>query len=188
MTTEQEATLAVIDALETLGIPYMLVGSLSSNVYGIPRSTHDADFVIECAAELLPRMAAHLGPAYRLDPQMTFETATMTGRHILNVVGIPFKIELFHLSDDLHDRERFKRRRRQKLLDREINLPTREDVIITKLRWALILKRSKDLDDVKAVLAVQGPKNIDWHYVYGWCDQHGTRALLDEIRSSIPPL
>jgi len=187
MTTENEATLAVIDALEKLDIPYMLVGSLSSNVYGIPRSTHDADFVIECAAELLPRLAAHLGSAYRLDPQMMFETATLTRRHVMNVVGVPFKIEFFHLSDDPHDRERFKRRRRVKLQDREVNLPTVEDVIITKLRWVSILKRPKDTDDVRAVLAVQGP-NIDWPYVHAWCDQHGTRALLDEIRSSIPPL
>jgi hypothetical protein len=187
MTTENEATLAVIDALETLGIPYMLVGSLSSNAYGIPRSTHDADFVIECAAEFLPRLAAHLGPVYRLDPQMTFETATLTRRHVMNVLGIPFKIEFFHLSDDPHDQERFKRRKRVKLQDREVNLPTVEDVLITKLRWVSMLNRTKDKDDVRAVLAVQGD-NIDWPYVYGWCDQHGTRALLDEIRSSIPPL
>lgn len=187
MTTENEATLAVIDALETLGISYMLVGSLSSNAYGIPRSTHDADFVVECASEFLPRLAAHLGPAYRLDPQMTFETATLTRRHVMNVIGIPFKIEFFHLSDDPHDRERFQRRRREKLEDREVNLPTAEDVIITKLRWASILKRSKDADDARAVIAVQG-SNIDWPYVHGWCDRHGTRALLEEIRSSIPPL
>ena len=30
-----QATVAMIDALEAVGIPYMLVGSLSSNVYGI---------------------------------------------------------------------------------------------------------------------------------------------------------
>ena len=34
----------------------------------------------------------------------------------------------------------------------------------------------------EAALAV-----IDWPYVYDWSDRHGTRALLDEIRSSIPP-
>jgi len=187
MITGNEATLAVIDALETLGVPYMVVGSLSTNVYGIPRSTHDADFVIECAVEFLPRLAAHLGPAYRLDPQMTFESVTLTRRHILNVIGTPFKIELFHLSDDPHDQERFRRRRRLQSMGREIYLPTAEDVIITKLRWMLNARRAKDSDDVRDVLAVQGD-NIDWPYVYGWCDQHGTRALLDEIRSSIPPL
>ena len=37
----------VIEALEACGIPYMLVGSYSSNSYGVPCSTQDADFVIE---------------------------------------------------------------------------------------------------------------------------------------------
>ena len=36
--TGHEATLAVIDALEGCSIPYMLVGSYSSNVYGVERS------------------------------------------------------------------------------------------------------------------------------------------------------
>jgi hypothetical protein len=185
--TSEEATVAVIDALEALRIPYMLVGSFSSNYYGIGRSTRDADFVIELGSDPLSFLMNRLGPAFRLDPQMMFETITMTRRNVLEVVGIPFQIELFLLSDDPHDQERFRRRRRVKLLDREVNLPTVEDVIITKTRWALMSKRSKDTDDLRAVLAVQG-SNIDWPYVYIWCDQHGTRALLDEIRSSIPPL
>jgi len=27
---------------------------------------------------------------------------------------------------------------------------------------------------------------VDWEYVFRWCDRHGTRGLLDEIRRSIP--
>ncbi|HEY7157174.1 MAG TPA: nucleotidyl transferase AbiEii/AbiGii toxin family protein [Gemmataceae bacterium] len=185
--TDREATLAVIDALEALSIPYMVVGSLSSNVYGVPRSTQDADFVIQLGSESLSRLADHLGTAFRLDPQMTFETATLTRRHVLKVVGIPFTIELFHLGDDPHEQERFRRRRRIKTMGREVSMPTVEDVIITKLRWALTAQRSKDRNDVRDVIAVQG-ENIDWPYVHGWSDQHGTRALLDEIRHSIPPL
>ncbi len=45
-----EATLAVISALEQQQIPYMLVGSLASNFYGVARSTKDADFVVELGA------------------------------------------------------------------------------------------------------------------------------------------
>jgi hypothetical protein len=60
-------------------------------------------------------------------------------------------------------------------------------VVITKLRWAVQGQRGKDRDDVRDVLAVQGDR-IDWAYVYAWCAQHGTRALLDEIRRSIPPI
>jgi hypothetical protein len=47
--TPQEATAAVIDAIDALQIPYMLVGSLSCNYYMIPRSTQDADFVVQLA-------------------------------------------------------------------------------------------------------------------------------------------
>ena len=111
----------------------------------------------------------------------------MTTRHIIKVADVEFKIELFHLSDDPHDRERFRRRCHVQFLGRQVSMPTAEDVIVTKLRWAILSKRSKDRSDLENVLAVQGPK-LDWDYIYRWCDQHGTRALLDEIRQSIPPL
>lgn len=183
--TSEEAVLAVIDALEKHHVPYMVVGSFSSNFYGVERSTRDADFVVQLTPETITRIASYLGTPFRLDPQMSFESTTMTSRHILDVVGIAFKIELFHLSDDPHDRERFRRRQRVKMLNREVSLATVEDVIIMKLRWVGGAKRSKDRDDVLAVIAIQD-KNIDWPYVHAWCDQHGTRALLDEIRRSIP--
>jgi hypothetical protein len=185
--TSDEATVAVIDALEFLGISYMLVGSLSSNYYGVARSTKDADFVLQLGSESVRRLADHLGPPFVLDPQMSFETATMTTRQILTVVEIPFTIELFHLSEDSHDQERFRRRQRVRTYDRQVYLPTAEDVIVTKLRWCLHSPRSKDWDDVRNLIAVQGER-IDWEYVSRWCDRHGTRAILDEIRQSIPPL
>jgi hypothetical protein len=182
-----EATLAVIDALEALGICYMVVGSFASNVYGVPRATYDADFVLELGDLSIRVLADRLGPPFRLDPQLSFETVTMTRRHVLEVVGIPFKIELFYLSDEPHDQERFRRRRRVELLGRQVFLQTPEDVIITKLRWVSRDKRNKDWEDIRDVIAVQGSR-LDWNYVYSWCDQHGTRALLDEIRQSIPPI
>ena len=116
-----EATLAVIEALEALGIPYMVVGSLSTNLYGIPRSTKDADFVLQVGPQSLSRLADRLRPQFQLDPQGSFEMVTMTMKHILKPVGIPFKIELFHLSDDAYDQERFRRRRRIKTPDCELS-------------------------------------------------------------------
>jgi hypothetical protein len=185
--TGAEATLAVIEALESMAIPYILVGSLSSSYYGIPRSTKDADFVLQTDAASVRRLAEHLGAPFRLDPQMSFETMTMTTRQILVVAEQPFIIEFFLLSEDPHDQERFRRRQRLQLFNREVSLPTAEDVIITKLRWCLQGSRGKDWDDVRNVIAVQGEK-IDWGYVHSWCDRHGTRVILDEIRASIPPL
>lgn len=185
----EDAALDVAEALQALDVPYMLVGSLSTNRYGIPRMTRDADFVVELGDTPIQAVARKLGPRFRLEPQMSFETVTGTLRHELIVPDTQFKVELFSLSNDPHDRERFGRRRPATLLGRTVWLPTVEDVIITKLRWASIASRAKDRDDVRDVIAVQDVQGaIDWPYVYTWCDRHDTRELLDQIRLSIPPL
>jgi hypothetical protein len=165
----------------------MLVGSLSSSFYGAGRTTKDADFVIELGEHSILEVGRRLGPGFRIDPQMGFETVTMTRRYVADVVGSSLAIEFFQLTSDPHDQERFRRRRQVLLLDRQVWLPTAEDVIVTKLRWAMLSNRSKDRDDARNVIAVQGDR-IDWDYVHRWCEQHGTRAILDEIRASIPPI
>jgi hypothetical protein len=183
--TPEEATAAVIDALDALRIPYMLVGSLSCNYYAIPRATQDADFVVQLESEAITSLARRLGPGFQLDRQMSFETVTATRRYVLHLIDGAFVVELFLLSDDAHDQERFARRRRGRILDRDVPIPTAEDVVVTKLRWSHAGGRTKDLDDVRNVIAVQGDR-IDWDYVTSWCDRHGTRELLDRVRQSLP--
>ncbi|MEW6250210.1 MAG: hypothetical protein AB1716_06165 [Planctomycetota bacterium] len=184
--TGNDAVLRMIAALEAGGVPYMLVGSYSSNAYGVARATQDADFVVQLPADAVVRLRTELGAEFRFDPQMSFETVTATTRHIVHVVGSHFKIELFLLRDDAYARERFARRREENYLGRRVFLPTPEDVVVTKLRWSRQGKRPKDLDDARNVIAVQGNR-LDWDYMHRWCEVHGTRGLLDELRRSIPP-
>lgn len=184
--TSEESLVAVIDALNDLQTPYMIVGSFSSNFYGVPRATKDADIVISLQGTAVSTLAKRLGPAFSLNPQVRFETITSTTKYEFNLIGSPFTIEIFLLSDDAHDQLRFSRRRPVKLIGRDTWLPTPEDVVIMKLRWAAAREKGKDWDDVRNIIAVSG-NMIDWSEVYHWCDQHGTRELLDSIRQSIPP-
>lgn len=184
--TGDEAVIAVVEALDSIGIEYMLVGSLSSNFYGVPRSTHDADFVVQFGHESLNELLERLGPEFQLDRQMSFETVSMTTRHILRLANSPFIIELFCLSDDEHDQERFRRRRQGKLRGHTVWLPTPEDVIVTKINWSRNRKSGKDRDDVRGIIAQMGDQ-LDWNYIYSWADRHGTRELLHEIRGEIRP-
>ena len=185
-----QATRRVVEAFSRLNIPHMVVGGLSSNAYGIPRSTKDADIVLAVDAKRLFEVASELGPDFALDDQGTFEMVTGTMRYHLRVPSIAFEIELFMLSSDPHDRARFERRRKvvSQQIGTEIMVPSAEDVIIMKLRWAKIAKRGKDSEDVRDVIAVQGDDALDWDYIHHWCAVHETRALLDEIRASIPPI
>ena len=55
-------------------------------------------------------------------------------------------------------------------------------VIIMKLHWG----RSKDIEDVRGVIAVQS-NALDWNYIHEWTTEHGTLSRLNEIRNSLPP-
>ena len=104
----------------------------------------------------------------------------MTCRYVVHHPATAFKIELFLLSDDPHDRERFKRRQQVDFEGRTAWLPSAEDVVITKLRWSRGGKRSKDVTDVAEVLAVRAG-SLDLDYIRRWCDQHGTRELFEQL-------
>src|SRR5437870_6561146 len=88
-------TLRVADALFASGIAYLITGSFASNYYGIPRSTKDADFVIQLGGALGEEFGQRLGGEFILDPQLSFETVTGTYRQYVRHRRSRFKIELF---------------------------------------------------------------------------------------------
>ncbi len=182
-----ELAARVIEALQAEGIDYMVVGALSSSVFGIPRATKDVDIVLHLQTrEPLQRLEARLGDVVDFDPQVTFETLTGSLRHILTAkTRPPFTVELFELGSDPFVVERFSRRRAEwsGQLKRKVFLPTAEDVIVQKLRWG----RPKDVEDARDVLAVQTPARLDMEYIKRWCETHQTsdrlRSILAEIDS-----
>ena len=182
MKTGEDAVAALLDVLNREQIPYMIVGSFSSNRYGVPRATHDADFVLGTKNGAWMKHLAEL-QGFQLDPQASFEMVTATRRQIIEIPSLPFTIELFELSSDEHDQLRFCRRKKLTLLGRDAWLPTAEDVIIQKLRWSRGAKRPKDYADVVAVMQVQGRTRLDWPYIEEWCAKHETLDLLAEAKA-----
>ncbi|MFO0827027.1 MAG: hypothetical protein U0572_02670 [Phycisphaerales bacterium] len=181
MATAQECIESTLKALNALRIAHMITGSLASNVYGLPRMSKDADIVVSIEHRQLADLAASVRPALRLDAQQAFEGVTGTTRWSLVADGGAFEVELFELGDDAHDRARFARRRPIELYGIPTFIPTAEDVVVQKLRWAARGKRDKDIDDALNVLFVSGDA-LDWPYVRDWCDAHGSRELLESLR------
>jgi hypothetical protein len=180
----EEIVRRVLDGLDGVKIPYVLVGSFASNAYGVSRSTQDADIVVQTRSGQISELTKALGPAFELETQMQFETVTGTQKTLLRERESGFAIELFELSSDPHDQQRFSRRRQLSVLDRETWILTVEDVLVTKLNWLRLANRTKDMLDIRSVIAVQGDA-IDWPYVERWCDQHGSRPLLEKIRDEL---
>ena len=187
MKTGEEAVGALLDILNRLSIEYMVVGSFSSNRYGVPRATKDADLVLKVVAQEREKLFRELPAGFEIDLQVTFEMITGTWRQVIEIPSIPFTIELFELSDDPYDQSRFSRRKTLSLLSRQASVPTAEDVIVQKLRWANLAKRGKDFDDVVAVMAVQGEAKLDWPYIVKWCTDHNTLDILEKAKADAAP-
>lgn len=181
--TIREAAVMLVKRLREAHVPYLLVGSFSSNLYGIPRSTKDVDVVIQAKAGAVMDLSVALGDRFEPIDQFRFETNTGTICQEFRIRGTTFRVELFMLSDDPHDASRFERRREESLDGETAFFPSPEDVIIWKLRWA----RSKDIDDIIGILLVQSLEgNLDWPYIREWCAKHGTLARLEEIVAGLP--
>ena len=178
----------VISACEAEGVAHMVTGALAFNLYGIPRSTKDVDIVIDVSGpEGIAKLIARLEPGIEFRDQVQFDTLTWGRRHIGRPKGnTALEVELFELFDDPFVREQFRRRKKTKSgqIKLETWVPTAEDVVVQKIRWG----RSKDLDDARDVLAVQGPETLDMQYVRGWCETHGTLARLEKILTELPEL
>jgi hypothetical protein len=183
----EELMLIVAAALDRLGIPCMLVGAFSASFHGIPRSTDDADFLLRLEELPIARVAAALGPDFKVDPQARLETFTLCTYYTINHRDSDFSIDLFLLKDDPHDQSSFTRRIPVSYSGGTVFLSSAEDLIITKLRWSQGGRRQKDITDARNVLAVQQGK-LDLQYIRQWCERHGTLALVEKTLQSIPPL
>lgn len=164
----------------------MVTGAFADNYYGIPSSTDGVELVIDvsCAKSIEP-IIARLEPDIRFGAQVQFDTLTWGRRHIGYPSGqTALQVELFELFDDPFVLEQFRRRKRLSLplLMIDTWLPTAEDIVVQKIRRG----RSKDLDDARDVLAVQGIETLDMSYIKTWCAEHGTSDRLEEIISSLP--
>jgi len=169
--------------LNEANVAYMIVGSFSSNYHGIPRSTKDADIVLQFDASAWKLLSEKLPDGLTLNPQGGFEMVTATRTEIIKVAGTIFEIEVFHLSDDEFDRMRFSRKIKVELFNGMITwVATAEDVIVQKLRWLKTAARSKDYDDVINVMKRKGER-LDFEYITQWCNQHGTLEILAKARA-----
>lgn len=131
--------LDILLKLETLEIPYVIIGGFAATIYGISRATFDIDIVVNLATDDIEKLAAaYPPPRFYADPQQ-MRRAIQVGSSF-NIIDSTRgeKADLFPLSMDLRYQPAFARRIR-----RVVDMPGRapfsvwaarpEDVIVGKL-------------------------------------------------------
>src|SRR5205823_4494262 len=107
-----------VDCLQRLngtGIAYMVTGSMASNYWGIPRTTHDLDFVIQIS----PDQAGPLASAFAGDffIQEASIKSAFRPPHQFNAIDnlSALKVDFWLLRSEPFEQEMFQRRRRVEL-------------------------------------------------------------------------
>ena len=166
--TEQELLLDCVRRLNVSGVTYMLTGSMASNAWGIPRTTHDLDFVIQLPPGQVPAlMKAFAHPDYYLNE--TSVRAACQPPHQFNLIHVPsaLKADFWLLRPVSFEREMFGRRVQDTWFGEPLWLATAEDVILHKLYWNRITPSDRQLGDVAGVVSVQRGK-LDEAYLRRW--------------------
>jgi hypothetical protein len=187
--TERDALFQVLDILDALQVPYMVVGSFASTFWGRPRMTHDADLVVEITGEKVSELARLLAPSFYAPPFVIEDAVHKRGQFNLIHLDYAFKVDLWLLKDSPYDAVCFERRLLGVMFGREVWVSSPEDVILSKLLWyraAPVLDRQ--FQDALEVYEIQEPY-LEHDYLDRWAHTLGIADLLDRVkREAVRPL
>lgn len=176
-----EALEPVTKALESMAVPYMICGSIASNVYGIPRLTQDVDLVAAIPLFRADALATTLQGTYYVSPEAIREAIRL--RRSFNVIHLKsfVKIDVFVAKDDPFTRIQLERRHPEQLdrTGKATSVATAEDVVLSKLRWYREGGGTSEQQwkDVMGVLKVQAER-LDRAYMAHWARELDLKDLL----------
>ncbi len=182
MMTEQELLVDCLRRLNASGVSYMLTGSMVSNYWGIPRTTHDLDFVVRLPLRAIPDLVQVFAEDFYIDEDAV--RAALKPPYQFNALDerSALKVDFWVLHPEPFELAIFARREKVSLFGEPAWISTAEDIILHKLGWHKISPSERQLGDAAGVVAVQGER-LDVPYMKEWAVALGVADTLDKLLS-----
>jgi hypothetical protein len=184
MLPEQIAVaMLVSDALEALGVQYVIGGSFASALHGVMRATMDADLVADLRQEDIAPLVQLLGEGFYTDAEMMREAIAQHRSFNLIHLESMFKVDVFVARPRDFDRAQLARRQLHQLSEdpeRWAYVASAEDTILAKLEWYRMGGEGSDRQwrDALGVLKVQALR-LDLTYMHQMAAGLGVKDLLE---------
>jgi hypothetical protein len=179
---ERELLADCLRRLNRSGVTYYLTGSMASNYWGIPRTTHDFDFVVQLPMSAVPRIVQEFSGDFYLEEAAV--RAAYQPPHQFNAIDTrsALKVDFWLPKPEPFDREMLRRRMQVTLFSETAWIATAEDVILHKLIWNRITPSDRQLGDAAGVVAVQADA-LDKNYLRQWAQELKLTSELDRLLS-----
>ena len=177
----------LIQALEKVGVRYLIGGSVASSSQGLPRATLDTDLLVQIEPSQTASLAMALGGDWYLD--VDFARESVERGRAFNVIHIPsgHKFDLFPSRSSFHLAEL------ERATIRSLRIPggtvscfvaTAEDMILAKLQWYRDGGGISDRQwsDITGMLVIN--RDLDHGYLNHWAKQLGLVELLAKAVNS----
>ena len=177
MTTELEVLGLVSDRLSALGLPFMLTGSFALAYYATPRMTRDLDIVVALNENEVDALVAAFESDFYIDADAA-RTAVLLER-MFNLMHLEsgVKVDLIIRKSSEFRQVEFARRQQVTIAGTRTWIVSGEDLILSKLVWALASNSELQRRDIRQLLA--GAIDID--YIHKWTPHLGVTTLLNEL-------
>jgi hypothetical protein len=174
--TEIDIVIDIARRFDRLGISYMLTGSIAMNYYAEPRMTRDIDIVVEAGNADTTRMVDTLSDDYYVDAEAVREA--IKHKSMFNVLHLDsvIKVDMIIRKSSEYRKVEFDRRNRILLDGENIFMVSKEDLILSKLYWALDSHSEMQMNDVKNLIRT----GCDRNYIEKWSEQLGVYSLYKE--------
>jgi hypothetical protein len=175
-------------ALNSVGIPYAIGGSLASSAHSIWRSTADVDLIAAILPTQVEAFLRALGNNWYADGDEA-RRAISAGRsfNVIHMRAVQ-KVDVFPAHEAFHRTQ----------LDRATILPltedrvpcritTAEDILLAKLRWYADGGQvsERQWSDITTLIAINTA--MDWKYVAEWAARLGVSELLTRAQADAQP-
>lgn len=153
-----------IDPLDRVGIPYAIVGSVASSIYGEPRATNDVDMLIMIRPEDVGRLVGafpeedfYITPAEVIQEELR----RPTGAH-LNVIAQAAMMKADLYPSPQNDMDWLTRRRKSTVAGRTVWLAAPESVVLHKLIFLRESGAERHVRDIRGMLRVTDDMDVRW--------------------------
>jgi hypothetical protein len=182
MDDQLEFVKVIASRLDSVGIAYMMTGSMAMAIYSIPRMTRVIDLVVELEPADDDKIVNLFSEDCYIDRDNVRQAVDK--RSMFNIIHNEWVIKANFIirKNEEYRREEFYRKQKIVIEDMTIFVVSVEDLILSKLVWGKESQSDLQLGDVRQMISTV--LELDWEYMKKWATVLGIDQLLKRAKNN----